>query len=378
MRFLLALLFLLPLSVAAGKESKEEKKTSPDLSAVKAAFQGKVVSFKARRITLEYDFAKKECLADFLTANPFRDSARGGFRHDEKLGVLAGEGVGAFAHKGVFEADVELKFSMTSRTPNDVGAVLLDGGGSDQFLLFSLADTYFCKKDRQTPRQHMITMVGADDSGAARDETLFRYLSRSTKPTLKAGKKIDVEVRKFGPNNLFKFAGKKMTAADRYGKLESVQPAFFVLNSSLRVTKLSISGKLTEKWLKRKRIPWDPEEVDDAKPGEIKVDKSKQEPDRGGRGRRGGRGGSRSVEGRVDRVMDGAELTEKERERVKPLLTDYGNDAVAAARDGDHKRLQDLKNDLEKKLRKVVSGRKAKKIMNEVNKQFGSRRGWGR
>ncbi len=76
--------------------------------------------------------------------------------------------------------------------------------------------------------------------------------------------------------------------------------------------------------------------------------------------------------------MDGAELTPEERERVQPLLTEFSESVTAEAGKEDGTPLKDLKNDLEKKLRKVVSGRKAKKIMNEVNKQFGIRRGWGR
>ena len=95
----------------------------------------------------------------------------------------------------------------------------------------------------------------------------------------------------------------------------------------------------------------------------------------GGGGRDGGGGdwADRWTKGRVDTVMKNADLTDAERGKVEDLLMDFAKDATSAVRNGDNKLVKDLKNDLEKQLKKKISYKKAKKVMNEVNKQFGGR-----
>jgi len=94
-------------------------------------------------------------------------------------------------------------------------------------------------------------------------------------------------------------------------------------------------------------------------------------------GRDGGGGGGdwadRMVKGRVDKVMNAAKLSDEERGKVEGLLTDFAKDAASAVRNGDNKLVKDLKNDLEKQLKKKIGYNKTKKVMNEVNKQFGGR-----
>jgi hypothetical protein len=102
--------------------------------------------------------------------------------------------------------------------------------------------------------------------------------------------------------------------------------------------------------------------------------------ERGG-GRDGGGGGGdwadRAVKGRVDSVMEKAELSDEEKTKAEGLLTDFAKDVTTAVRNGDNKLVKDLKNDLEKQLRKKIGHTKTKKVMNEVNKQFGGRGRWG-
>jgi hypothetical protein len=154
---------------------------------------------------------------------------------------------------------------------------------------------------------------------------LFRYLARSKTPTLKAGKDIEVEVLKSGTKNQFTFDKKKLATEDRYGKFPQVQPAFFVLNSSIRVSKLTIRGKLTEAWLERHEIPWDAKEVDDVKPPVIDVPKTKEPQPRGGRGggRGGGGGGGWARGGAAGLIQNLANegLDEKDRQKAADGLT---------------------------------------------------------
>jgi len=91
------------------------------------------------------------------------------------------------------------------------------------------------------------------------------------------------------------------------------------------------------------------------------------------KGRAGGRDGGGGGGDWADKVMDAAKLSDEERGKVEGLLTDFAKDAASAVRNGDNKLVKDLKNDLEKQLKKKIGYNKTKKVMNEVNKQFGGR-----
>jgi len=79
----------------------------------------------------------------------------------------------------------------------------------------------------------------------------------------------------------------------------------------------------------------------------------------------------------VAKALDGEGLKEDQREKCKEILDDFVKEYDPALRRGDYKLANDLKNDAEKRLRKVVGGKKAKDIMNNINRQLPSRGGWG-
>lgn len=96
------------------------------------------------------------------------------------------------------------------------------------------------------------------------------------------------------------------------------------------------------------------------------------------RGREDG-GGNDWTKRRVERVMENVKIRDDKVAEVEELLTDYAKDVATAYGNGDYKLIGDLKKDLEKSLMKSVGRKTAKDIMNEINKQFGGRRGgWGR
>ncbi len=314
--FLPLLLFLFLLS--SGRAVAED---GPEPVTVGDFFSGgKVEQWKARRITITYDFSQEDVLQDFDVINPFLVLASGGFEVSD--GALLAEGSNAFVFKGVFEADVTVDMTLTSETPRDLGLVLLASDLTDQFLLFSLADTFFSKKDRQKPLQHMITVVGARDGGGS-GESLFRYLKRSRTPTLKAGVEIEVRLEKRAKRNRLSFAGKTLSATDRYGSFPRVRPGLFVLKSKMTVTKLTISGRLTESFLKENGIEFDPEEVDDqALPLEevpAAGAETEEEPRRRGP-RRGRREDESDARGLVRKLRDGR-LSDDEREEAAKGLS---------------------------------------------------------
>ena len=80
----------------------------------------------------------------------------------------------------------------------------------------------------------------------------------------------------------------------------------------------------------------------------------------------------------VGQVFDGIDLDDDQREKAQEILGDFYQENFTAWRNGDTKLQRELKNDAEKRLKKVVGHTKAKKIMNNVNRGMGGRRGGGR
>ena len=290
---------------------------------------GQVEGFKARRITIRYDLSKESALDDFAEANPFLATPAGGFSIAD--GSLRAMGTGALVHKGVFETDLGVEVTLTAKEPNDVGVVLVEPGVTDKFLLFALADTYFSTEDNQPTHQHMITIVGAEDAPTG-GGTEFRYLNRTMKPALPTEKPIEIQVLKKGKRNRFYFHKTTMDAEDRYGSFTELQPALYVLRSQMTVTALTITGKLSENWLTKQGIAFDPKEKDDQATKKFKSPRGRYVPapksgDRGGGGgRRGGdrsgwpRGGRSGALGLVGKIRD-AGSPEKDRAAAAKGLT---------------------------------------------------------
>ncbi len=298
-----------------------EDRAAPGTREVTSFFAGKVTKWKARRIRLVYDFSDAKQLADFTETNPFRTEGTAVFT--VKDGALHARGSGALVSRALFERDLSVSFTVVSPDPRDIGAILLDPASPEPFLLFALADCFFSRRDRQPLKQHMITVVGAEDGGRP-GAAQFRYLRRTRKPELPAGGAIEVTVRKVGERNRFVFAGWTMDASDRYARFAAISPGLYVLDSGLKVTRLEIAGKLAVPWLEKHRIGYDPKEVDDEAVPELEPPKGNVVPvpdpgSSGGGPRRGpGRGGGRSSSP-VRRLGDPG-LSRAEREKAADEL----------------------------------------------------------
>jgi type I site-specific restriction endonuclease len=86
----------------------------------------------------------------------------------------------------------------------------------------------------------------------------------------------------------------------------------------------------------------------------------------------------REAKRRVDAALEGVELTDEQREKVEGMLKDFTEETASAYRGGDVGLVNDLKKDLEKRLKREVGNKKARDIINNVNKQLGrGRGGWG-
>jgi hypothetical protein len=79
--------------------------------------------------------------------------------------------------------------------------------------------------------------------------------------------------------------------------------------------------------------------------------------------------------GLVDRAKENVEFRESEVAEVDEILNDVLTEGYAALRERDYKLVQDVKDDGEKRLRRVIGASRAKKVMNNVNRMLSNR--WG-
>ncbi len=86
----------------------------------------------------------------------------------------------------------------------------------------------------------------------------------------------------------------------------------------------------------------------------------------------------RSKNRQKERALEGVDLTDKQREKVESLLGDFADETASAYQGGDMGMINELKKDLEKRLKREVGNKKARQIINNVNKQLGGRGRWGR
>ncbi len=95
----------------------------------------------------------------------------------------------------------------------------------------------------------------------------------------------------------------------------------------------------------------------------------------------GGPGGDwleRERQRRVGKALEGVELTDEQRPEVETMVSEFLADAFVAYTNQDVGTVNDLKNDLEKRLKAKVGAKKAKDIINNLNRQMPGRGGFGR
>jgi hypothetical protein len=98
-------------------------------------------------------------------------------------------------------------------------------------------------------------------------------------------------------------------------------------------------------------------------------------PDAGAPGGGGGDWLAREKQRRIDRITEGVDMTDAQREKVLDLLSQYIDDAFVAWQNGDVGAVNGMKSDLEKQLKPVVGPKKAKDIINNVNREASGFRG---
>ena len=86
---------------------------------------------------------------------------------------------------------------------------------------------------------------------------------------------------------------------------------------------------------------------------------------------------SRRYREAVAKSLEGVKMTPEQRKQCEEIMGDFVKEFAPAQQRNDYKLSTDLKRDAERRLKKVVGAKKAKDIMNNVNRQLPNRRGWG-
>ncbi len=73
----------------------------------------------------------------------------------------------------------------------------------------------------------------------------------------------------------------------------------------------------------------------------------------------------------LDRAFEGSDLTEDEEAAATPILTDWFTKSWKARTDGDSKLQSDLKRERDKALQNALGKKKARKVINQVNRRGG-------
>jgi hypothetical protein len=80
-------------------------------------------------------------------------------------------------------------------------------------------------------------------------------------------------------------------------------------------------------------------------------------------------------ERRIERITEGVDLSDEQRDKVKDMLSQYIDDSLVAWQNQDYGAINDIKSELEKQLKPVVGAKKAKDIINNVNRETPGWRG---
>lgn len=231
----------------------------------KEYFRGKVASLEGRRIQIEYDFSDPAQSGDWCATYPFvKPAANGGWRVDQ--GALRGDGYAGWRHRAVFDGEVKIAATLSSEDAKNFGAMVLDED-RPVFDIFALADLHFALMDGKQPLMHMVATFQPPGQGP-NGSTEWRYVQTGWEPRI-SSQAVDIQVRKRGGQNEFRFAGTgKLAGEDKETRIgPRLVPGFYTLGARVVVAKAAVSGVLDAKWLKENgisfedRVPSDPDSL---------------------------------------------------------------------------------------------------------------------
>lgn len=220
-------------------------------------FKGQVLALKGKDLTLRYDFASKEQLADWKEGVPWpiaKEPEQGIGWFDERLEVKGSAGA---RHVAEWAGDIWITCTLTLDGDKDLGAFVNPGDEGDSYVSYTLNETFFHSWDNKPGGQHSILKFGKQfrEAGASKDFIGFRYVVRRPPATpLKAGDVVPfgfgIEKGRLGLDvPEFQLRGKDLGKA-----LKQHRPGFYAVKGRMLVDNVVITGRLSDEYVAAEKL----------------------------------------------------------------------------------------------------------------------------
>jgi hypothetical protein len=222
-------------------------------------FKGTIVALdaKTKKVSIRYDFHDKDQLADWTESVPFpivRAQGQGIAWFDAHLEIKGNTGA---RHRAEWTGDIVVNATLTPDADKDMGAYLVPADDSEDFVGFTLAETYFHKWDNKAGGDHSIIKFGKQwrEAGSAADFIGFRYVDQRPPQTpLTRGKAIPLAFSLVAGKFIFTLPDFELKGGDRGVRLKNFRPGFYVIDGRILVDDVTITGRLSDKWLEKEGV----------------------------------------------------------------------------------------------------------------------------
>ena len=260
MRFRLPSIAVLALGLAASLGGGQAGAADPVPGAevaLDAFFHCAVIGLDGTKVKLKYDFSNAEQKADWVEGVPWRiakDTADG---IEVAQGRLAVRGSVGARHIAEWEGDLLVTCRMIPDGTKDIGAYLGSEEAPDDYVTFSIGETYFHNWDNKAGGETGMMKFGKQyvvGSGKA-GFVGFRYLA-SRMPTADTvpGKTSLFAFGRKGPSVLLTVDDLKLDSHEPPKLLPSLEPGFYAIKSSVAVDDVVLEGTISPKWLAAHKV----------------------------------------------------------------------------------------------------------------------------
>jgi hypothetical protein len=238
---------------AAGAAPTARAQETVPWKSLDEVLKGRITAFDGREVEVHYDLVDAIQLEDFSDFKPFE--GQGKFVREWYDRSIHLAGTGGIVWKPGLRRKAGMEFDAKMAILRDFGAYLAEARATEHFLMYSVYDLFFQKKDNPgNGKSHMICrfLPEASDSGG---ELAFRYVSRSVSPEIEARKPFHVRLALEGSDASMEIQGDKLQGKDGWGPaLRGLRPGFYVLDSEAWVSSLVFRGEVDPEWAKDARV----------------------------------------------------------------------------------------------------------------------------
>lgn len=250
-----ALLFL-ALGIAAGSSPRVASAAEPAGVALDTYFKGQVVGLDGTKVKLRYDFSTPEQMKDWVVGVPWNIAKDAGDGAEVAEGRLAVRGSQGARHAAEWEGDLLVTCRLVPDGVKDIGAYLAGPDNKDDYVTYSIGETYFHSWDKKAGGETGMMKFGKQFSAiSGGGYTGFRYLAmRMPETPTTAGKPIAFSFGRSGGKVLMSTDDMKLDSVEPGNRMRVAWPGFYAVKSGMVVDDVVIEGTLSPRWLEAKKV----------------------------------------------------------------------------------------------------------------------------